>query len=383
MNTTAACPAFSYAAQTTATVIRNLENAGAILVGKTNMDQFATGLVGTRSPYGACSSVFDDRYISGGSSSGSAVAVAKGLVTFALGTDTAGSGRVPAAFNNLIGLKPTRGSLSTSGVVPACRSLDCVSIFALTSADAWQVFQAARGFDPSDPVLPALCRRRQPGALAWRAVSVWRSPARPVGILRGHRSGAALRSVCPRSGSARRHGRRVRLSAVPRRRRTAVFRPLGGGASGRAAAVFRVTRRGSASRRARHYSQGARNSALWTLFWPSTAWKNCGGRQARSGSSADLLLLPTTGTIYTREEVEADPVRLNTNLGFYTNFVNLLDLAAVAVPAGFRPNGLPFGVSVIGTAQTELALLCVADRLHRALGRRWAAWIRRWWKLPH
>ena len=151
MNTTAACPAFSYRAKTTATVIRNLEDAGAILVGKTNMDQFATGLVGTRSPYGACASVFDDRYISGGSSSGSAVAVAKGLVTFALGTDTAGSGRVPAAFNNIVGLKPTRGSLSTRGVVPACRSLDCVSIFSLTAADAWQVFQAARGFDSCDP----------------------------------------------------------------------------------------------------------------------------------------------------------------------------------------------------------------------------------------
>ena len=137
MDTTAACPAFRYRAETTAMVIQNLEEAGAVLVGKTNLDQFATGLVGVRSPYGACSSVFDSRYLSGGSSSGSAVAVASGLVTFSLGTDTAGSGRVPAAFNNIVGLKPTRGSLSTRGVVPACRSLDCVSIFALTSGDAW------------------------------------------------------------------------------------------------------------------------------------------------------------------------------------------------------------------------------------------------------
>src|SRR5688500_6607263 len=151
MPTTAGCPAYSYAPARTATVVQRLLDAGAILIGKTNMDQFATGLVGVRSPYGACSSVFDERYISGGSSSGSAVAVAKGLCAFSLGTDTAGSGRVPAAFNNIVGLKPTRGVLSTTGVVPACRSLDCVSIFALTSDDAAAVFDVASGFDPRDP----------------------------------------------------------------------------------------------------------------------------------------------------------------------------------------------------------------------------------------
>src|SRR5882762_2622582 len=139
--TTAGCPAFAYTPTVSATVVQQLERAGAIVVGKTNMDQFATGLVGTRSPYGICSSVFDERCISGGSSSGSAVAVAKGLVCFALGTDTAGSGRIPAAFNQLVGLKPTRGLLSTSGVVPACKSLDCVSIFAETCADASRVFK--------------------------------------------------------------------------------------------------------------------------------------------------------------------------------------------------------------------------------------------------
>ncbi len=150
MTTTAGCPAYGYQADQTATVVRRLEEAGALLIGKTNMDQFATGLVGTRSPYGACSSVFDTRYISGGSSSGSAVAVAKKQVTFSLGTDTAGSGRVPAAFNGLIGLKPTRGVLSTHGVVPACRSLDCVSIFAATCNDAHEIWHVARGLDPAD-----------------------------------------------------------------------------------------------------------------------------------------------------------------------------------------------------------------------------------------
>src|SRR5688500_10546299 len=149
--TTAGCPSFAYTPHRSASVVARLEAAGAILIGKTNMDQFATGLVGVRSPYGACSSVFDERYISGGSSSGSAVAVAKGLCAFSLGTDTAGSGRVPAAFNNLVGLKPTRGVLSARGVVPACRSLDCVSIFTRTCVDARAVLQVARGFDPIDP----------------------------------------------------------------------------------------------------------------------------------------------------------------------------------------------------------------------------------------
>src|SRR5271165_4902575 len=152
MATTAGCPTYSYQPAASATVVTLLEAAGAILIGKTNLDQFATGLVGVRSPYGACASVFEERYIAGGSSAGSAVAVAKGLVSFSLGTDTAGSGRVPAAFNNLVGLKPTRGALSAFGVVPACRSLDCVSVFALTARDASAVFDVAAFFDPDDPL---------------------------------------------------------------------------------------------------------------------------------------------------------------------------------------------------------------------------------------
>src|SRR6185369_14117072 len=149
--TTAGCPAYAYSPKRTATVVAKLIDAGAIPIGKTNLDQFATGLVGTRSPHGACSSFYDDRYIAGGSSSGSAVAVASGLVDFSLGTDTAGSGRVPAAFNDLVGLKPTRGVLSTLGVVPACRTLDCVSVFARSCGNAHTVWKAARGFDPGDP----------------------------------------------------------------------------------------------------------------------------------------------------------------------------------------------------------------------------------------
>src|SRR6476620_2337010 len=174
MATTAGCPSFAYEPERTATVVQRLLDAGAIVIGKTNMDQFATGLVGVRSPYGACSSVYDSRYISGGSSSGSAVAVAKALSAFSLGTDTAGSGRVPAAFNNLVGLKPTRGLLSTNGVVPACRSLDCVSIFSRTARDARILWNVAQGFDAADPY----SRRFTPGAGA----APWLSGAFRFGI---------------------------------------------------------------------------------------------------------------------------------------------------------------------------------------------------------
>src|ERR1035438_9838074 len=179
--TTAACPAYAYQPGHSATVVQSLVDAGAIPVGKTNMDQFATGLVGTRSPHGACSSVFDARYIAGGSSSGSAVAVASGLASFALGTDTAGSGRVPAMFNGIVGLKPTRGALSTSGIVPACRTLDCVSIFAQSSADAATVFAAARGFDPTHPLArkPGPDKATPPGSFRFGVPSAHLPPARP------------------------------------------------------------------------------------------------------------------------------------------------------------------------------------------------------------
>ena len=192
MPTTAACPAFAYTPSETAPVVRLLLSAGAVLVGKTNLDQFATGLVGTRSPYGVPRNPFDARFIPGGSSSGSAVAVAAGLVSFALGTDTAGSGRVPAAFNNIVGLKPTRGLLSTRGVVPACRSLDCVSVFALSAQDASAVLDVAACFDLRRSSRPRGFDRRNCGALArspdlacrWRAISSSLAIAKPDPSLR-------------------------------------------------------------------------------------------------------------------------------------------------------------------------------------------------------
>ena len=365
--TTAACPAFAYTAKDTATVVKRLEEAGAILVGKTNMDQFATGLVGVRSPYGACSSVFDDRYVSGGSSSGSAVAVASGLVSFSLGTDTAGSGRVPAAFNNLLGLKPTRGSLSAKGIVPACRSLDCVSVFALTAADARQVFEAARGFDASDPY-------SRPSA-GEDAPAPW--------------LGGPFRFGVPQPDQWEFFGddeaRRLyeaSIQALESLGGVAVpfdFRPFqeaaallysGPWVAERQAALgdFLAAHADDVHPVVRGIIAGGAKFNAADGFLAQYRLEELRRQTDRVWQDVDLLLLPTTATTYTLAEVEAEPIRLNTNLGHYTNFVNLLDLAAVALPAGFRPNGLPFGVSLIGPAHTDLALLSVADRLNRHSG---------------
>ena len=225
--TTAGCPAYAYSPARSATVVQALVDAGAIPIGKTNMDQFATGLVGTRSPHGACSSVFDARYISGGSSSGSAVAVASGLASFALGTDTAGSGRVPAAFNGLVGLKPTRGVLSTQGVVPACRTLDCVSILSWTCDDAHTVWNAARGFDADDRFSRLPRRRRGCRAVAGRRIPLRRAVREPARILRRRCRRRAVRPGGGAHGGAGRAQGRNRFLDLPRRRRPALLGAVG------------------------------------------------------------------------------------------------------------------------------------------------------------
>ena len=369
MHTTAGCPAFGYLAAETATVVKRLEDAGAILVGKTNLDQFATGLVGIRSPYGACASVFDQDYISGGSSSGSAVAVASGLVSFSLGTDTAGSGRVPAAFNNLIGLKPTRGSLSTKGVVPACRSLDCISIFTLTSADASEVFEVARGFDAEDAFSRPTAN--EDGASPWLGGAFrFGVPQRSQREFFGDREAEMLYEAAIEAMKAL-GGLVVEFDLQPFRN-AAELLYSGPWVAERLAALgnffpahaddLHPTVRGI-------IAGGAKYSAVET-FQAEYRLEALRREANKVWQTVDLLLLPTTGTIYTHAEVEADPIRLNTNLGYYTNFVNLLDLSAVALPAGFRANGLPFGVSLIAEAQRERALLTVADHLHRGTGER-------------
>lgn len=360
MPTTAGCPEFAYVPEKTATTVERLLGAGAILIGKTNMDQFATGLVGTRTPYGACSSVYDDRYISGGSSSGSAVAVARDLVAFALGTDTAGSGRVPAAFNNLVGLKPTRGVLSVAGIVPACRSLDCVSVFANSCADAEAVWNVAKGFDGADAY------SRVPGtgddAAPWLGSSSFRFGCpEQLEFFGDHAASELFEAAISKLQSL--GGERVSIDYAPFQA-AAQLLYAGPWVAERLAAIESFL---SGSGEAMHpvvrgiIGGGAKYSAV-DAFQAQYRLEEFRQVIEKQWESFDVLLLPTTGTTYTIEQVKADPVQLNANLGFYTNFVNLLDLAAVAIPAGFRPNGLPFGISLIGRSFSEEALLQLGKR---------------------
>ncbi len=363
--TTAACPSFAYTPATSAHVVQNLLTAGALPVGKTNLDQFATGLVGTRSPHGAPRNVFNPEYISGGSSSGSAVAVASGLVDFALGTDTAGSGRVPAAFNGIIGLKPTKGRLSTRGVVPACRSLDCVSIFARDILTTARALAAAEGFDPADPfsrqASSPLASRLSPKLGIPRADQLeWfgntESPALFSSALDRLRSLGieiievdfsafldAARLLYEGPWTAERYaavGAFIeKHSATPESARAAGLDPtvskiILGGRTASAADAFRATYRLAELRR-------AADTILATV---------------------DALVAPTAGTIYKISEIEADPVRLNSNLGRYNNFMNLLDLCGLTVPAGRYSFGPGFGITFIAPAWHDSQLLALGAR---------------------
>jgi allophanate hydrolase len=361
MPTTAGCPAYAYSPSSSATVVQRLLDAGAILIGKTNLDQFATGLVGTRSPFGACSSVFDERYISGGSSSGSAVAVAKGLVTFSLGTDTAGSGRVPAAFNNLIGLKPTRGLLSTAGLVPACRTLDCVSIFARTCGEAHAVWRAARGFDVGDP----FSRAPRPGedAAPWvnAPFRFGAPPPQQLEFFDDEEAEALYRKAVQRVQSL--GGETIEIDF-------SIFRAAGdllyGGpwVAERLAAIqaFLGEHGDEMNPVVRAIIAGGKRYTAVDAFEAFYRLRDLRRAAATQWAAMDVLVLPTTGTIYTHDQVALNPVKMNSNLGYYTDFANLMDLAAVAAPAGFRSNGLPFGISFIGPAFSDEALLALADR---------------------
>jgi allophanate hydrolase len=365
--TTAGCPDYAYTPSESAFVVSRLIEAGAIPIGKTNLDQFATGLVGTRSPYGACGNSFDPDYVSGGSSSGSAVAVALGLVSFSLGTDTAGSGRVPAAFNNIVGLKATCGALSTRGVVPACRSLDCVSIFALTADDAARVYRVAAVFDGEDSYS--------------RVVGSRASVAREgLGRSAGFRFGVPRASQLEFFGDAeyaRLFATAVnRLESLGGRRVEIDFEPFlatarllyeGPWVAERYCAVGEFLERqpDSVYPVTRQIIAGGRNATAADAFRAQYRLMELRRAAERACVDMDVLVTPTAGTIYRIAAVEADPIRLNANLGYYTNFVNLLDLAAVAVPAGFRNDGLPFGVTLVGRAGSDAHLLALGDRLHR------------------
>lgn len=360
--TTAACPDFAYTPSASAAVVQRLIDAGAIAIGKTNLDQFATGLVGTRSPYGACSNAFDADYISGGSSSGSAIAVAAGLVSFSLGTDTAGSGRVPAAFNNLVGLKPTLGLVSTRGVVPACRSLDCVSIFALTVRDAQSVLDVAQGFDREDPF--SRPQAEDDGGIGerFRFGVPRKSELEFFGDHEYEKLFAAALKRLEALG-----GERVEVDFAPFletarllyegpwvAERWLVIRDL---LAKKPQAVHPVTRQ---------VIEKATGLSAADAFAASYRLKELRRQTEPVWSGIDVMVTPSAATIYTLAQVDADPIRLNSRLGYYTNFVNLLDLAGLALPAGFRPDKLPFGITLLAPAFRERALCALGERIERA-----------------
>jgi allophanate hydrolase len=363
--TTAGCPAYAYTPERSATAVQRLIDAGAIPVGKTNLDQFATGLVGVRSPYGACRNAIDPRFISGGSSAGSAVAVALGLASFSLGTDTAGSGRVPAAFNNLIGLKPSLGRIPTTGVVPACRTLDAVSVFALTAADAAAVLAAAQGPDGHD----VYARTMPPHGRNFGAAAFRFGVPRPQDLVFYDNAFGAAQFADAVAQLVALGGVPVSIDLTPFRA-TAVLLYDGPWVAERYAAIRDFI---EAQPEALHpvtraiTEAGARLTAVDTytaLYRLKALQQQC----AAAWGDIDCMVVPTAPTIHTIAAVEADPIALNSQLGHYTNFVNLLDLAAVAVPVGFADGGpargLPYGVTLIGRCGADLPLLALAARLH-------------------
>jgi allophanate hydrolase len=362
--TTAACPEFERKPTKMATVVQRLLDAGASVVGKTNLDQFACGLVGTRSPYGAVPNAFNPSYISGGSSSGSAAAVALGLVDFALGTDTAGSGRVPAGLNNIVGLKPSRGLLSTAGVLPACAHIDCPSIFTRTVAEAIDVLMAAAGPDPEDPF-------SRPIALDPRAF--------PPRFRFGIPDAAHLEFFGDAMSEKAFNDARVRLMELGGSAQPIDYAPL----SQAATALYEdawVAERYSAIRPffdahpehihpvVRTIVEAGKRYSAGDLFDAMARMAAHRQRASSIWSQVDVLVVPTAPTVYTIAELEAQPIELNRRLGYYTNAVNLLDLAAIAVPSSMRPDGLPFGITLIGPAGSELRLADLAARYHAATG---------------
>jgi allophanate hydrolase len=360
--TTAGCPAFAYVPERSATVVERLERAGAVLVGKTNLDQFATGLVGTRSPYGVPRNPFDPAYIPGGSSSGSAVAVARGLVSFALGTDTAGSGRVPAAFTATVGLKPTHGMISTAGVVPACRSLDCVSIFASTVQDAETVLGAAAATDERDP----FSRRRgadpPPIPAAFRFAVPLPEQREFFGDLQAEQSfTATVRKLSALGGTA------VSVDLTPCFEAAGLLYQ-GPFVAERTAAVgdFIDAHPDAVLEIIRTIIAGGRQYSAVDAFTAMYRIRALRALVLPMFSDVAALVVPSTPTVYRLDEVAAEPYACNARLGTYTNFVNLLDLCAIAVPSGWYANGMPIGVTFIGPAFADAALAGLAIRFGAA-----------------
>ncbi|NCV06736.1 MAG: allophanate hydrolase [Betaproteobacteria bacterium] len=360
--TTAACPDFRYTPKRNALVVQNLIDAGATLVGKTNLDQFACGLNGTRSPYGIVPNSFNSEFVSGGSSSGSAYVVATGQVDFALGTDTAGSGRVPAGLNNIVGLKPTRGLISAKGVVPAARSVDTVSIFARDVATAWRVLRASISFDPSDPysrsirikpsTFPSALRVGIPDRCEWYGDTIseqhFEQAKGRITALGGQLEPIPYKPLLQAASllyesalvAERLEVTEPMLDESPDSFDQAVHKVLIAAKSYSAADAFRSLNQ------VRHLKLEA--DSMW--------------------SNIDVLMVPTAPRHYRITEMLADPIELNRRLGYYTNFVNMLDYAAASVPSSIRSDGLPFGVTFIAPAGSDYQLAEWAHRFHRHTG---------------
>jgi allophanate hydrolase len=359
--TTAACPAFSYHAKEDATAVARLRRAGAIVIGKTNLDQFATGLVGVRSPYGIPRNALDPKLIPGGSSSGSAVAVAAGLVPLALGTDTAGSGRVPAMLNNIVGLKPSLGLISTFGVVPACRTLDCVSIFALTTDDAWQALAVMAGRDARDPY----SSNRAAGAISAMPPHIRLGiPRAGERIFFGDRRAAADYDDAL-ARLARLGATLVEIDMAPLYE-TARLLYEGPWVAERYAAVRKVIESQPevlhpVTREIIVSGAGPSAADAFTAFYRLEALRRAADTLFRQ---VDALALPTAPTCYTVDQVLADPITLNSRLGTYTNFVNLLDLCGLAVPAALHDGAAPFGITLLAPGGSDAMLASVGRVFH-------------------
>ncbi|MGE9290125.1 MAG: allophanate hydrolase [Puniceicoccales bacterium] len=363
LRTTAACEEYGYFPSESATVVRHLIEAGAIPVGKTNLDQFATGLVGVRSPYGFPGNSFNSDYIPGGSSSGSAVSVALGMVSFSLGTDTAGSGRVPASLNNLVGLKPSRGAFSNKGLIPACKSLDCISVFALNCADARTVFDVAAKFDPADPYSRKL------------DLPEVKASKKKIGVPRpsqleffGDKATAKI------FDDAVNHLIALGYEVVP-----IDFEPFletarllyeGPWLAERFIALEDVITENPEILHPVTRSIIEKGDQYSALDFFKTHYLIQEHRQ-KAGlimEELDAVMAPTCPTVYTIAEVEADPVTLNSRLGYYTNFMNLMDLSGLAVPCGMRPDGLPHGVTFFAPAFYDYELLKIGEAFHAHTG---------------
>ena len=351
--TTAACPAFGYLADASATVVERLLAAGALCVGKTNLDQFATGLNGTRSPYGAPRNAYNLAYVSGGSSSGSSSAVAAGLVAFALGTDTAGSGRVPAGFQHLIGFKPSKGRWSNRGLVPACRTLDCISVFTDDIADARLIDAVVAGFDAADPYSKPLANR----PLARKTIGV---PRRDQRVFFGDAESEYLYDrALEKLGEL---GNVVEIDYAPLQE-AAQLLYSGPWVAERTAALASLlaSNPDAIDPTVREVVSPGLEIGAVDLFNGIYRLAELKRHADQLWDSIDLMAFPTTGTTYRVAELQAAPIALNSALGFYTNFVNLLDMAALAIPAGMRGNATGFGITLIGPADTDAALLDIAD----------------------